>query len=113
MLVGTLAYVARDNFQVGAATREGTDADAQTLVEQSQLLLDQGDEVRALDHARRAVQAGPDFLPGHMMLVSILVQVGDLDGARSALALAELLAPDDPSVESARRLLDEGARPAH
>ncbi|HEY3935116.1 MAG TPA: hypothetical protein VGL65_10940 [Gemmatimonadales bacterium] len=59
----------------------------------------------ALSIARAGTAANADFLPGHLVLARICVDVNDWDGARSALHAAQALDPDHPMVIDALEAL--------
>ncbi len=66
----------------------------------------EGDLVAAEDHYRRALRIDPDYFSAWLLLGRVLLERGDRDGAREALARATTLRPDDPAVTQLRRQLE-------
>lgn len=77
------------------------DSDAATLA-MGKVNMAAGDPDAAAESFRTLVRKNPNFAYGHLMLATALGQAGRTADAERAIARAESLAPDDPSVRAAR-----------
>jgi tetratricopeptide (TPR) repeat protein len=66
-----------------------------------------GDAEEALDWFQKAIDRSPDLVSAHIGVAMALAGLHDAAGAREALANARRMAPNDPFLETAAKIIDD------